>query len=98
MRKIGATLSTTALAVVVFAPLPATAFGIHLGRFYFHLPFGGHHYHRHHPNPNEARTRPNDVSRSGGDSTTARGRNAAEQADREARAETNTEALKVVSV
>ena len=96
MRKIGAILSTAALAVVVFARLQTAAFGIHLGRFYFHLPYVGHHYHRHHPmraNPNEARTRPNDVSRGGGDSTTARGRNAAEQADREARAETNTEAL-----
>ena len=38
-------------------------------------------------NPNEARTRPNDVSRSSSGST------AVEQADREARAETNTEAL-----
>ena len=38
-------------------------------------------------NPNEARTRPNDVARGSSDST------AAEQADREARAETNTEAL-----
>ena len=44
-------------------------------------------------NRNEARTRPNDVSRSGGDSTAARGRDATEQADREARAETNTAAL-----
>ena len=39
------------------------------------------------------RTGPNDVSRSGGDSTAARGRYAAEQADREARAETNAEAF-----
>jgi hypothetical protein len=87
MRKISAVLGTSALAVVVFAPLPAAAFGIHVGRFYFHVPFAGHHYHRHHPNPTEARTRPNDVSRGGDASTTA------EQADREARAETNTEAL-----
>jgi hypothetical protein len=93
MRKIGAILGTTALAVVVFAPLPAAAFGVHLGGFYFHVPFVGHHYHRRHPNPTEARTRPNDVSRGGDASTTARGRNAAEQADREARTETNTEAL-----
>ena len=97
MRKIGAILGITALAAVVCSPLPAAAFGFHLGRFYFHLPFVGHHYHRHHlmrANPNEARTRPNDVSRGGGDSTAARGRNAAEQADREARAEPNTAALK----
>ena len=95
MRKIGAILGITALAAVVFSPLPAAAFGFHLGRFYFHLPFVGHHY-RHHlmrANPNEARTRPNDVSRGGGYSTAARGRNAAEQADREALAETNTAAL-----
>jgi hypothetical protein len=38
-------------------------------------------------NPNEARTRPNDISRGSSDST------AAEQVDREARAETNTDAL-----
>jgi ABC-type transporter MlaC component len=74
--------------------VPAAAFGFHLGRFYFHLPFVGHHYHRHHlASRNEARTGPNDVSRSGGDSTAARGRYATEQADREARAETNAEAL-----
>jgi hypothetical protein len=44
-------------------------------------------------NPNEPRTRPNDVSRGGGDSTAARGRNASEQAVREARAESNAESL-----
>ena len=94
MRKVGAILGTTALAAVVFTPVPAAAFGFHLGRFYFHLPFVGHHYHRHHlASRNEARTGPNDVSRSGGDSTAARGRYATEQADREARAETNAEAL-----
>jgi hypothetical protein len=99
MRKISAILGITALAAVVFSPLPAAAFGFHLGRFYFHLPFVGHHYHRHHlmrANPNEARSRPNDVSRGGGDSTAARGRDAAEQADREARAETNIARSKVV--
>ena len=96
LRKIGAILGITALAAVVFSPLPAAAFGLHLGRFYFHLPIVGHHYHRHHlmrANPNEARSRPNDVSRGGGDSTAARGRNAAEQADREALAEINTQAV-----
>jgi hypothetical protein len=46
-------------------------------------------------NPNEARTRPNDVSRGGSYSTAARWNNAAktDQADRETRAETNSEAL-----
>ena len=95
MRKIGAVFGITALAVV-FSPLPAAAFGVHLGRFYFHLPFVGHHYHRHHlmrANPHEARARPNDVSRGSGDGTAPRGRNASEQADREARAESNTAAL-----
>jgi hypothetical protein len=94
MRKIGAILGITVLATVVFTPMPAAAFGFHLGRFYFHLPFVGHHYHRHHlASRNAARTGPNDVSRSGGDSPAARGRYATEQADREARAETNAEAL-----
>jgi LTXXQ motif family protein len=95
MRKIGAIFGIAALAAVVLFPLPAAAFGFHLGRFYFHLPLVGHHY-RHHPtraSRNEARTRPNDVSRSGGDSTAAHGRDATEQPDREARAETNTAAL-----
>jgi glycerate kinase len=46
-------------------------------------------------NPNEAQTRPNDVSRSSSYSTAARGDNAArtDQTDRETRAETNSEAL-----
>jgi ABC-type transporter MlaC component len=46
-------------------------------------------------NPNEARTRPNDVSRGSSYSTAARGDNAAktDQTDRETRAETNSEAL-----
>jgi ABC-type transporter MlaC component len=95
MRKIGAIFGIAALAAVVLFPLPAAAFGFHLGRFYFHLPLVGHHY-RHHPtraSRNEARTRPNNVSRSGGDSTAAHGRDATEQPDREARAETNTAAL-----
>jgi LTXXQ motif family protein len=95
MRKIGAIFGIAALAAVVLFPLPAAAFGFHLGRFYFHLPLVGHHYRL---NPtrasrNEARTRPNNVSRSGGDSTAAHGRDATEQPDREARAETNTAAL-----
>ena len=46
-------------------------------------------------NPNEARTRPNDVPRGGSYSTAARGDNVAktDRADRETRAETNSEAL-----
>jgi hypothetical protein len=41
MRRIGAILGITALAGVVFSPLPAAAFGIHLGPFYVHVPFLG---------------------------------------------------------
>jgi hypothetical protein len=70
MRKIAAIPGIAALAAVVFAALPTAAFGVHLGPFYFHLPFVGHHYHRHHvyarANPNEPRTRPNEVSAGGG--------------------------------
>jgi hypothetical protein len=82
MRKIAATFGITAVAVVVFSPLPTAAFGIRLGPFYFHLPLVGHHYYRHHlymrTNPNETRARPNGV-------------NAArtEQTEREARTETS---------
>src|SRR6516225_539043 len=96
MRTIGVFLGITALAAVVFSPLPAAAFGIHLGPLHFGF---GHHHHRHHlhmrTNPNEARTRPNDVSRGGSYSTAARGDIAAktDQTDREMRAETNSEAL-----
>jgi LTXXQ motif family protein len=94
MRKISAIFGIAAFAVVVFSPLPVAAFGIHLGPFYFHVPFVGHHY-RHHlhmrANPKEARPRPNDVSRGG--TYAARGGNANEQADREALAETNTAVL-----
>ncbi len=89
MRKI-AILGVAVLAVVVFSPRPTAAFSFHVGGFYFHLPLVGHHYHRHRvmrANPNEARTRPNDVTRGSSDST------AAEQVDREERAETNTDAL-----
>src|SRR6516225_2407550 len=96
MRTIGVFLGITALAAVVFSPLPAAAFGIHLGPLHFGF---GHHHHRHHlhmrTNPNEARTKPNDVPRGGSYSTAARGDNVAktDRADRETRAETNTEAL-----
>ena len=98
MQKVGAIFGITALATVVFSSVPAAAFGIHLGPFYFHVPFVGHHY-RHHlhmrANPNEARPRPNDDSRGGSYSTAARGGNAAktDQTDREARAATTTEAF-----
>ena len=86
MRKIGAIFGITALAAVIFCPLPAAAFSIHLGSFYFHVPFVGHHHrHRLQMRANEARTRPNDVSRGGAAK--------AEQADREARVEPNTQAL-----
>jgi LTXXQ motif family protein len=82
MRKIGAILGITALAAVI-SPLQAAAFSIHLGPFYFHVPFVGHH-HRHHlqMRANEARTKESDVSRGGAAKT--------EQADREALVETNT--------
>src|SRR5262252_10992348 len=96
MRTIGVIFGITALAAVAFSPLPAAASGIHLGPFHFGL---GHHHHRHHlhmrTNPNEARTRPNDVSRGSSYSTAARGDDAAktDQADRETRAETTSEAL-----
>src|SRR5215469_10732795 len=67
MRKIGAIcLRITALAAVVLSPLPAAAFGLHLGPFHVGLPFVGHHYHRHRlymrANPKEAR-RPSDIGR-----------------------------------
>src|SRR6516165_4635741 len=59
MRKIGAIcLRITALAAVVLSPVPAVAFGLHLGPFHLGLPLVGHHYHRHHL------SRPNDIGRS----------------------------------
>jgi len=86
MRKIGAILGITVLALVLWSPLQAAAFGIHLGPFYFHVPFvGHHHHHRLQMRANEARTRPNNVSRGSVAKT--------EQADREARVETNSQAL-----
>jgi hypothetical protein len=93
MRKISTILGITAFAAVSLSPPPLAAFGIHLGPFYFHVPFVGHHHrHRLQMRANEARTKPNDVSRS------ARGRYArTEQPDREALAETNTAALESCS-
>jgi hypothetical protein len=84
MRKIGAIFGITALAAVSFSA-PVAAFGIHLGPFYFHVPSVGHHHrHRLQMRANEARTKPNDISR---------GAAKPEQADREARFETGTQAL-----
>jgi hypothetical protein len=98
MRRIGAILGITSLAGVVFSALPATAFGIHLGPFYLHVPFlGHHHHHRLHmrASPNEARSRSNEFSRGSGYRTSAREGNAAKtnQTDRDALAETNPETL-----
>jgi hypothetical protein len=63
MRKIGAIFVITALAVS-FSPSRVAAFSIHLGPFYFHVPFIWHHHrHRLQMRANEARTKPNDVSR-----------------------------------
>jgi hypothetical protein len=98
MRRIGAILGITSLAGVVFSALPATAFGIHLGPFYLHVPFlGHHHHHRLHmrASPNEAGSRSNEFSRGSGYRTSAREGNAAKtnQTDRDALAETNPETL-----
>lgn len=98
MRRIGAILGITSLGGVVFSALPATAFGIHLGPFYLHVPFPGHHHHHRlhmRASPNEARSRPNEFSRGSGYRTSAREGNAAKtnQSDRDALAETKTEAL-----
>jgi len=59
MRKIGAIVGITVLALAF--PLPAAAFGIHLGPLYFHVPFVGHH-HRHRLQM-RAKEEPNNVSR-----------------------------------
>jgi len=68
MQKIGAVLGITALAAVVLSPLPAAAFGFHLGPFHFGLPSVGHHYYRHRlympATPHETRTRPKHFARS----------------------------------
>jgi hypothetical protein len=98
MRRIGAILGITSLAGVVFSAVPATAFGIHLGPFYLHVPFLGHHHHHHlhmRASPYEARSRSNEFSRGSGYRTSAREGNAAKtnQSDRDALAETKTEAF-----
>jgi hypothetical protein len=84
VRKIGAILGITVLALVS-SPLPAAAFGIHLGPFYFHVPFIGHHHHHRHRLQTRAKEEPNNVSRGSAAKT--------QQADREARVETNSQAL-----
>jgi LTXXQ motif family protein len=70
MRKIASISGVTALTALVFSGLPSSAFGYHLGPFYFHLPFVGRHHHRHHAytraNPNEDRTRSYEVFGGGG--------------------------------
>jgi hypothetical protein len=83
MRKISAFLGITVLATVVLSPLPAAAFGIHLGPYYFHVPFVGHH-HRHRLQM-RAKEEPNNLSRDNAAKT--------DQADHEARVQTNTQAL-----
>ena len=99
MRTIGIIFGITALAAIVFSPLPAAAYGIHLGPFYVRLPLVGHHHYRHHlymRNPNEARTRPNDnVSGGGSYGTAGRGGDVAktDHTDREALSDTNAAAL-----
>jgi LTXXQ motif family protein len=98
MREIGPIFGIAALAAIVFSPLPAAAFGIRLGPFYFHVPFGHHHHHHTYmrANPSEARNgASNNVSRDGSLGTPGREGNAAKtgHADREARTETNTETI-----
>jgi hypothetical protein len=94
MRRIGAILGIASLGGLVFSALPAAAFSIHLGPFYLHVPFPGHHYRHHYlhmrASPSEARSRP-----SSGYRTSAREGNGAKtnQTDRDAVAETQTEAL-----
>jgi LTXXQ motif family protein len=97
MRRIGVILGITSLAGVVFSAPPAAAFDIHLGPYYFHVPFlGHHHHHRLHmrASPNEARNRTNEFSRGSGYRTSAReGTAKTNQSDGDALAETKTEAL-----
>jgi hypothetical protein len=88
MRKIGTVFGITAFAAISFST-PVAAFGVHLGPFYFHVPFFGHHHrHRLQMRANEARTKPNDVSHGAAKPV---------QADREGRFETDTQALGICS-
>ena len=97
MRKIGPISGIAALAAVVFSPLPAVAFGFHLGPFHFHVPFGHHHHHHAHmrANSSASRTRPNHEVARGGSHGAAHGAAAieTEHAAREARTEINTKVL-----
>ena len=95
MRKIGPICGIAALAAVVFSPLPAAAFGFHLGPLHFHF---GHHHHHHaymRANSRASRTRPNHEVARGGSHGAAHGAAAieTEHAAREARREINTEVL-----
>lgn len=48
MRTIGTVVGVAALAVIAMAPTPAPAFGVHIGPFYFGIPYLRHrHRHRH---------------------------------------------------
>jgi LTXXQ motif family protein len=88
MRKIGTVFGITAFAAISFST-PVAALGVHLGPFYFHVPFFGHHHrHRLHMRANEARTKPNDLSHGAAKPV---------QADRKARFETDTQALGICS-
>jgi hypothetical protein len=86
MRKIGPIFGIAALAAVVFSPLPAAAFGFHLGPFHFHSPFGHHHHHHAYMHSRASRTRPNHEVARGGSYGAA-------VAAREARTEINAKAL-----
>jgi hypothetical protein len=72
MRKIGAIFGITALTAIALFPSPAAAFSIHVGSFYFHVPFVGHHYHHH------------GLHRGGSYRTASRGAAKTEQTKREA--------------
>ncbi len=62
MRMIGAILGTIALTGIAFFPVPAATLSIHVGSFYFHVPFAVHH-HRYRLHKGNDRT----VSRGGGE-------------------------------
>jgi LTXXQ motif family protein len=85
MRKIGTIFAITAFVAVNLCPTPVAAFGVHLGPFYFHVPFvGRHHRPRFQMRADEARIKPNGVSRGAAKPV---------QTDQEARFETDTQVL-----
>lgn len=47
MRATGAAFWIAALTAISFVPAPAAAITIHVGSFYFHVPYVRHHFHRH---------------------------------------------------